>query len=518
MRNAARGPGSPREGWSVARGRRRLHVRADHDGAMRALLIAALVALTGGSAAGVVASEREEAAAETAAVASPLTPVLSARRVPAVLAAPIADRRLGVALDELLSRQPGTTCLEVTASGRSIYERLPDAPLVPASVEKLLTAVAAVEVLGLEHRFRTTVVAAAAPVDGVVAGDAWLVGGGDALLATADYAARFRHQPQVVTPLEGLADQLAQAGVVRIDGTLLGDGSRYDDDRYPDVWPERFIDQDQSGPLSALTVNDAWEAFPPNPDTAVPDEAPAADPAAHAAGVLGGLLVARGTAVAATGSGVAPPGAVEVAAIESGPLPDVLRQMLSESDNQTAELLLKELAVARGRPATTVDGAAVVLEVATELGLPLGGVVVTDGSGLSEQNLVSCRLVQSILDQGGPSGPIGAGLAVAGQTGTLTERFAGSPLAGRLVAKTGTLNQVTALAGHLATTPGASVTFAFIVNHPEGEVVTAEDLDRQAELAQVLDRYPEGPSLEELGPQPVAAAAPPADGSGGSGG
>lgn len=480
------------------------------------MLIVALLALTAGSAAGVVASEREGAGPEpVAAVGTPLTPVLSARRVPAVLAAPIADRRLGVALDELLSRQPGTTCLEVTSSGRPIYERLPDTPMVPASVVKILTAVAALEVLGPDHVFRTTVVAAAAPVDGVVAGDAWLVGGGDALLATADYAARFRHQPQIVTPLEGLADRVAQAGVVRIDGTLFGDDSRYDADRYPDVWPARFVDQDQSGPLSALTVNDGWEAFPPNPDTNVPDEAPAADPPAHAAGVLAGLLAARGTTVGATGSGVAPAGAVEVAVLESAPLTDVLREMLAESDNQTAELLLKELAVARGRPATTVDGAAVVLEVATELGLPLGGVVVTDGSGLSSEDLVSCRLIQTILDLGGPTGPIGAGLAVAGQTGTLTERFANSPLAGRLLAKTGTLNQVTALAGFLATTPGADVTFAFMVNHAEGDVVTPEDLGRQAELAQVLDRYPEGPSLDELGPQPVAAVAPPGGGTGG---
>jgi D-alanyl-D-alanine carboxypeptidase/D-alanyl-D-alanine-endopeptidase (penicillin-binding protein 4) len=481
----------------------------------RPLLVVALVALTAGSVAGAVVSEAEEAPpASVLPVTGPLTPVLSARRVPAVLAAPIADRRLAVALDELLSRQPGTACLEVTVSGRPVYEHLPDSPMVPASVEKLVTAVAALEVLGPDHRFRTTVVAAAPPVDGVVAGDAWLVGGGDALLATADYAARFRHQPQLVTPLEDLADRLAQAGVVRIDGSLLGDGSRYDDDRYPDAWPDRFVEQDQSGPLGALTVNDGWEAYPPDADTAVPDETPAADPAAHAAGVLAGLLAARGTTVAATGSSAAPAGAVELASIESAPLTDLLREMLSESDNQTAELLLKELAVARGRPATTVDGAAVALEVAAELGLPLGGVVVADGSGLSSDNLVSCRLVQAVLDRGGPTGPIGAGLAVAGQTGTLTERFAESPLAGRLLAKTGTLNQVTALAGFLPTTPGANVTFAFLVNHPEDERVTADDLARQEELVTVLDRYPEGPSLDELGPQPVAVAPPP-EGAGG---
>lgn len=480
----------------------------------RLVLVLAFVALSAGSAAGVVSSERDDAAAAGAPAASPLTPVLSLRRVPGVLAAPIADRRLGVALDELLGRQPGSTCLQVTVGGRPVYERQPDSPLVPASVEKLVTAVAALEVLGAEHRFRTTVVAEAPPTGGVVAGDAWLVGSGDPLLATADYTARFRHQPQVSTPLEPLADALAAAGVARIDGSLLGDGSRYDADRYPDVWPERFVTQDQSGPLGALTVNDGWELFPPNADTTVPDETPSADPAAHAAGVLAGLLASRGTTVAATGAGVAPAGVVELAAVESPPLVDIVREMLSESDNQTAELLLKELAVARGRPATTADGAAVVLEVATSLGLPMGGVVVSDGSGLSPGNQMSCRLAQAILDRDGPEGPVGAGLSVAGRTGTLTERFLDSPLAGRFRGKTGTLNQVTALAGFLDTTPGARVTFAFIVNLEPGAVVSAEDLDRQHELVAVLDRYPEGPSLEELGPQPVAAPAEPVEAGG----
>jgi D-alanyl-D-alanine carboxypeptidase/D-alanyl-D-alanine-endopeptidase (penicillin-binding protein 4) len=475
------------------------------------LLVVAFLALTAGSVGGVVASERDDAAEAAVATGSPVTPVLSARRVPGVLAAPIADRRLGVALDELLSRQPGTTCLEVTVAGRPVYERLADTPLVPASVEKLLTATVALQVLGPDHRFRTTVVAAEPPVDGVVAGDAWLVGGGDPLLATADYAAHFRHLPQVVTPIEPLADAVAAAGVLRIDGNLLGDSTRYDDDRYPDAWPPRFVDQDQSGPLSALTVNDAWEAFPPNGDTNVPDETPAADPAVHAAGIVAGLLADRGTTVAGVGAGVAPPGAVELAFVESPPLVEVVGEMLSESDNQTAELVLKEIALASGRPPTTADGAAVVLETATTLGLPMGGVTVADGSGLGDGNQISCRLAQTILDRGGVDGPIGAGLAVAGQTGTLTERFVDTELDGRLRAKTGTLNQVTALAGFLDTTPGARVTFAFIANLEPGDVVAADDLGRQDELAAVLARYPEGPSLDELGPQPVAVAEAPAE-------
>lgn len=473
----------------------------------RPLLVVALVAVLGASGAGLVVSERDDVPAPPVelAVTPQHTPVLSARRVPALLAAPVADRLLGVTIEAILARQPGDVCLAITSSGRPVFTRQADVPLAPASVEKLVTAAAILQVLGPEHTFRTAIVAAAAPEGGVVAGDAWIVGGGDPLLATADYAARFRNQPQVHTPLETLADAVGAAGITSIQGTLRGDGSRYDDDRYPDDWPDRFADQDQSGPLSGLTVNDGWTAFPPNPDTNVPDETPAADPPAQAAAVLGGLLTARGTGVAATGSGVAPAGAVELAAVESPPLSEIVGEMLRESDNQTAELLLKELAVARGRPATSADGAAAALEVAIELGLPMGGVVVGDGSGLGDANRMTCGLATAILDAAGLDSPLGQGLAVAGQTGTLALRFLESPVMGRLHAKTGTLNTVTSLAGFLDTTPGARLTFALIVNLAEPGRVGADDLARQQELAEAMARYPEGPSLDELGPQPVAS-------------
>jgi D-alanyl-D-alanine carboxypeptidase/D-alanyl-D-alanine-endopeptidase (penicillin-binding protein 4) len=206
---------------------------------------------------------------------------------------------------------------------------------------------------------------------------------------------------------------------------------------------------------------------------------------------------------------VAPAGAVEVAAVESPPLSEIVGEMLRESDNQTAELLLKELAIARGRPGTTGDGVAVAYEIVAGLGLPVAGAAVADGSGLGNGNLMSCSLVQAILDRGGPGSPIGRGLPVAGQTGTLSQRFLEGPATGRLLAKTGTLNQVTSLAGFVETASGASLTFAFIANLEGDARVGEEDFARQDELAAILVRYPEGPSLEELGPQPVAPASTP---------
>lgn len=470
----------------------------------RRLVAAALVAVAVGCAAGVAASEAGgDADAVAIGAPSPITPVLSARRVPALLAAPVADRLLATALDALLARQPGTACLTVAASGRPLYARNEDAALVPASLTKLVTAVAALEVLGPSFRFRTAVVAAAPPDGGVVRGDAWLVGAGDPLLATADYTARFRNQPQVRTPVEDLADALARSGVTRVEGRLLGDESRYDLDRYPDPWPARFVDQDQSGPLSALTVNDAWAAFPPDPDTRVPDETPAPEPAIHAAGVLASMLAPQGVTVAGgVGTATAPDAAVELAAVESPPLSEIVGQMLRESDNQTAELLLKEIAVARGRPGTTADGVAVAAEVLDELGL--GPAAVVDGSGLAPGNQLSCALVQRILDSAEEESAVAEGLPVAGVDGTLARRFVDSPVTGRLRAKTGTLNQVTALAGYLTTVPGADVTFSYVANLVPPDVVDDGDLALQDELAAILARYPEGPSLEELGPQPVA--------------
>jgi serine-type D-Ala-D-Ala carboxypeptidase/endopeptidase (penicillin-binding protein 4) len=445
-------------------------------------------------------AEREPADPAEPVPAGPATPVLSARRVPELLAAPQADAALVTDLEALLAAQPGTECLVVTSGGRDIVLDDPDLPLVPASLTKLVTAVAALEVLGPDHVFRTAVVAEAEPAGGTVE-QAWLVGSGDPLLATSDYVSRFENQPQLATLVEPLADDLAAAGITSI-GTLTGDGTRYDDDRYPDSWPERFVDQDQSGPLSALSVNDSWEAFPPLPDLDEPDETPAADPDEHAAGVVAGLLADRGVAVDATSSGAASDAAtVELAVLESPPLTEVVGHMLRESENHSAELLLKEIAVARGRPGTTADGIEVANEVLVELGLPVGGSVLVDGSGLGDGGALSCSLVQAMLERSGPDSPLGRSMPLAGETGTLHDRFVGADAAGRLFAKTGSLNQVTALAGFVDTLGGAEVTFSWIVNAEGDDLVDGSDLAIQDDLAQILVSYPQGPPLDQLGPR-----------------
>ena len=427
---------------------------------------------------------------------APAAPVLSPRRVPSLLAQPIGTARLIQALQGLADSVPASACLLVTEGARVLFERAADQPLAPASGMKLLTAAAVIERLGPDQRLRTDVVAAEPPVEGVVEGDLWLVGGGDPVLGTAAWAASFPRQPQLYTSLEDLADRVVAAGVREVRGRVMGDDSRYDRVRYVTTWPERYVADNEIGPLSALSVNDGFAEWEPKAVAFV-------DPPAGAAGVLGELLRQRGVAVAGEpGAGAAPTGARAVAGIDSPTIAQLVGQMLRESDNGTAELLVKELGVRERGSGTTASGTEVVAASLAAMGLPTGGVAVRDGSGLDPANRASCRLLHDLL-AAGDDGPVDDGLPVAGSSGTLSRRFLDFPVSGRIRAKTGSLRGVASLSGFAATLGGFELTFSSIVN---GVDRFDDGLPLQDALGTALVRYPDLPSLDEIGPSGYAEA------------
>ncbi|MEO7557344.1 MAG: D-alanyl-D-alanine carboxypeptidase/D-alanyl-D-alanine-endopeptidase [Acidimicrobiales bacterium] len=469
----------------------------------RRLLPAALALLALGAGALVVKAERAAPSPAALAQRSPMTPVLSARRAPAVIAAPVADNRLNAELQQLLAGSPGSACLDVAVEGRHVFAAGTADPFTPASLQKLVTGAAAVSILGPDTRLTTRVKAAAAPEGGVVLGDLYLVGGGDPLLMTEEFAAHLKHPPAERTSAAALADAIAATGLKEVRGRLLGDDSRYDAERYPPSWPERFATEGESGPISALALDRGFDQFPPTPEQRTPKEHAAPDPPAHAATVLTQLLAARGVTIAGgAGSGVAPAGAVEIADLPSAPVQGMVAEMVRESDNLAAELLTKEVGVVTGGGGTTAAGTAAIRAELGRLGLPVDGTAQIDGSGLSEDDRETCALVSAVLVRDGPTGPISTNLPVAGQTGTLEKRFVGSAVVGRLRAKTGTLNQVTALAGVLPTARGVTVTFSYVLNLAKPARVTDDDLSIQDRLVAVLDTYPAGPDLAALGPLP----------------
>ncbi len=271
------------------------------------------------------------------------TPVLSPRRVPRELLRPTGDDRLRLALQPLLDQSPTSTCLVVLEDGRPILSEQADLGLVPASNQKTVVAHVVLSELGPDARYRTVASATAAPTDGVLEGDLWLIGGGDPLLATDDFLAGFEDE-QVHTAFEQLADRVVDAGITTITGEIIGDDSRYDEQLEVEGWePREHGPKSVPGPLDALLVNHGFTTFATDPESVI-IPTPSSDPAALAAQTLADLLAERGVEVqGGSGADVAPEGLAEIAAIESPPMHEIVEQMMTESDNTTAEMLVKEL-------------------------------------------------------------------------------------------------------------------------------------------------------------------------------
>lgn len=468
----------------------------------RRFLVVALIAVVGVAAAALAVTTRPQAAADELPAARPTTatPVLSARRVPSLVSREVADaklrQRLRAALGDPAYGTAGSeSCLLVSQDERRIETLRPEMELIPASNLKLLTAAAALERLGEGYTFVTEFRAEAAPVDGVVSGDLWMVGGGDPVLMTADYAASLRYQPTLVHDVSELGKALVGAGVREVRGAFLGDESRYDRVRYIPTWKASYIADGEVGPASALLVNDGFASFSPR-------KVAASDPAAHAAGMAATAAERAGVVLGTVGSGTAPATSVVVARVESPPLSLIVESLLRDSDNTTAELLLKELGfVVRGE-GTTAAGLAAMREVLGGEGITAESYVVTDGSGLDRGNRASCVAIDQALTGAGVGGPIGRGLAIAAQTGTLSKRFQGTAAAGRLHAKTGALEGVVSLSGWVRPSRGDPVEFTFIANGVAGE---ARGRQLQERIGIALSLYPESPAPEEIGPRPVRA-------------
>jgi D-alanyl-D-alanine carboxypeptidase/D-alanyl-D-alanine-endopeptidase (penicillin-binding protein 4) len=423
------------------------------------------------------------------------TPVLSARRLPSLLAAPLADEHLRATLKPLVARATPATCLEVTVDGRVVDDVRGGLPVLPASTEKLLTSTALLAHMPSTATFDTVAAAKSAPDHGVVDGDLYLIGGGDPLLATTGYQPTEEDRNEPYDDFAKVAKAIEKAGVTVIHGNVIGDESRYDTQRYVPSWPGRYITAGESGPLSALMVNGGFTGLTDDPEAPSADRMPG-DPPALAAATLITLLRQDGvTVTGSAGTGHVPSGAQTVATFRSLPVSQILTELLRRSDNTTAELLNKELGHLVSGKGTTVAGAAAVQSTLAQLGLPMAGSHTVDGSGLDLGDRVTCRLLDAVLEHNGPNSVLAHALPVAGETGTLRERLAGTPAQGRVAAKTGTLDTVNALAGFAHSQSGEVVTFAFVIN---GNSPNGMELLDKAAIA--FARYGVGTSLQALGP------------------
>ena len=355
------------------------------------------------------------------------------------------------------------------ADGQSLFALNATETQAPASTNKIATATAALTLLGPEHRFTTRVVLAGP-------GRIVLVGGGDPTLTASPTGGG---DPQA--SLATLATRTAAA--LRARGTAsvrLG----YD------------ISLFTGSPLHPIGVNDnialvqALTADEGRIDPNSTEDAPRyGDPAATAAADFGSLLAARGiTVLGSPGTTTAPATAPQLAEVASQPLSEIVERMLTNSDNDIAETLGHQVAIAAGRPATFAGGAAAVLQTLRGLGIQLGGSQLYDASGLDGQDAVPANLLTQLLTLDSSAAHPGlrsivGGLPVAGFTGTLDNRYtSGDSQAGLGVvrAKTGSLSTVNTLAGLVVDRDGRLLAFAFMSNG-SGDALSARDgLDQLA--------------------------------------
>ncbi|MEN9793160.1 MAG: putative D-alanyl-D-alanine carboxypeptidase [Actinomycetota bacterium] len=423
--------------------------------------------------------------AEAVMPASPAVPVLSARRTPTVLSTLTRTGRFSRAAARFAERVPSGGCAVVEWKGLEPVALTPDAAVTPASTNKIVTAAVALDVLGADRTFETVV---HGDVDASGSASAlYLVGGGDPLLVRSGYPPSEKYPTINGTSMEDLVAALAAAGLRSVRGPIVAVDDRYDTERYVSSWPATFH-KVEAGPIGALLVNDGLVTG---------ESARRDDPGVAAATELERMLGARGIPV--TGApvrGALPGGVPAVASVRSAPLTAVVQEMLVNSDNNTAEMLLKEMGRERKGQGTTAAGAAVVREVVDGWGLA-DGLVVVDGSGLSSANKSTCRTLVGLLQRLEEVLP--GLLAVAGRTGTLRDFFDGEPVEGRLVGKTGTLTGVKALAGYLPVEGDEPVVFALLMSRAGISQPSAFTPIWNA-LGDALDAASAAPAAEQLAP------------------
>lgn len=418
--------------------------------------------------------------------------VAACASAPAPLDTAAVDRALAelVARPELAGGRVGVHVL--TAPGGAIAaSHHADRGFATASNLKLLSAAVGLQTLGVEQRFGTEVWLHGAVEGGTLRGELRLYGGGDPSFGTA-------------SQFDELAALLKARGIERVVGRIVGDDGWLGPEHRGLGWQWDYLDEDYAAPFGALCCRgntiavrvevDAGAAkvtrspsVGPSPLVAVtvlpagekgelavrrplgrdrievtgslpldakPRTVPIAvhDPAAFAVAVTTAELRARGIAVDELPDVVAVGAPELLTTFVSAPLGELVQPLLRHSDNLFAEQVWRTSArVATGHGDTSA-AAAHARSVLTGLGVDVRGLVQADGSGLSRRNLVQPRQLAAVLSaswQATWREPFLAALPLAGETGTLKNRFRDGPARAHVRAKTGYIARVVCLSGYV---------------------------------------------------------------------
>jgi len=409
------------------------------------------------------------------------------------------------------SGQWGAIVVSLT-KGDTLFAQNADGPMLPASTMKMYTSAIALDRFGPDYVFNTPALRdAQVGADGTLNGSLYLRGVGDPSLSTRFWKGD--------TPMDALARHVVQAGIKHIRGDIIGDATLFDQQTIPDGWKRSYLGAAYAARVSALSLNEnlVWVAVKANGSNADVSLEPATTsiPVKNTVRVVAGSggritaarqpdgsILVRGTvgrsaaprkyslvvddpALFTTGAfhaalekagvkvdgvarlGNAPDNAVQVGAVASPPLGQIVGEMNRESINIVAELLFRAASATPQQVGSAESGLMRLREFFSEKVKSRADLLsVTDGSGLSELDRVTPRSMVELLGYAHASdwsSSFHASLPVEGESGTLRRRSA-APSRGNLHAKTGTTNRVASLGGFVTARNGEVLAFSFIYN------------------------------------------------------
>ncbi len=465
------------------------------------------------------ASARRKAASPTATKIRAAAKRRAPAPAPIKYTAPHGSPQLVNDLDGILDRasRSGAWGVAVVSleSGETLFMRNADRQMLPASTMKLFTSAVALDRFGADYRFVTEVLREGAiGTDGTLRGNLVLRGAGD-----PSFSRRFSDDASGETPMAAIARLVAEAGVRRVSGDIVGDASAFEDRAVPEGWRSRYLGAKYAARVSALSYNEnllkvtvkpagkrAAISFEPalsgipvvnavrvvagrggrisivqretgievrgtvgRSGTGRSVQVVAEHPALTTTAAFRAALEARGVEV---GGGArlakAPSGAPRVAALPSASLGDLVTTMNGESNNHFAELVFRNAARSVGVVGSAENANTLLRRFLWEKAqVPPTDVYAADGSGLSTADRVTPRAMVQLLgyaDKAPWRDVLEQSLPVAGRTETLRRRMKYTPAMGNLRAKTGTTNDVASLGGYVTSRDGERLAFSFIYN------------------------------------------------------
>jgi serine-type D-Ala-D-Ala carboxypeptidase/endopeptidase (penicillin-binding protein 4) len=350
----------------------------------------------------------------------------------------------------------------------TLYSKNAGKLFMPASNMKIVTSAAALTLLGPDYRYRTTFLTDGPVRDSLLDGNLLVIGRGDPTVSD-------RMRGTATTVMDALADSLRAHRIRQISGSLARVGNAFPDSIYGYGWEWDDLGEYYGAGVDELIFNEGMSPtkLRPPPDTARDSlySGPARNPAKAYLDALHDALLRKSIRVDGTVRDSVLPTPFKMDTLfvlVSPPLREILPALMKPSQNQIAEILLRTIGLERGGLGTADSARKIVGQQLLAWGVQPDGFVIRDGSGLSDQDLLTPETIVRVLDRIQRDTAFATfynSMPIAGVDGTIDTRMKGTPAEGNVHAKTGTLAKARSLSGYVTTADGERLIFSILANN-----------------------------------------------------